>query len=162
MRFETVLSCLALCMLAACASPASEPPVGAAAGKPPSASAPHSGRQARGISWRLEDLDQTGIIDRSRITLLLGDDGRASGMAGCNRYTAAYTLDGTTLAVDPRIASTRMACVSEAMMYQEQRYFELLPLMDTAGVDATGALILTGKGGASMKFYPDEDAAQAP
>lgn len=162
MRLQTVLSCLALCMLAACTNPASLAPAGPTAVEPPSGAAPHGARQARGIPWRLEDLDRTGIIDRSRITLLLGNDGRASGMAGCNRYTAAYTLDDATLAIDPRIASTRMACAAEAMMYQEQRYFELLPLMDRAVVDATGALILTGKGGVSMKFYPDEDAGQTP
>ncbi len=168
MRRESVLAGLVLMLLAAC----DKPPVAGQAGVTDSVEtgpemAPGglprsaSGR-ALGIAWRLEDLDKAGIIDRSRITLLLGEDGRASGMAGCNRYTTGYALDGTALTVDARIASTRMACVADALMYQEQRFFELLPLMQEAKIDETGALILSGKDGASMKFYRDEDAGQAP
>lgn len=36
--------------------------------------------------------------------------GRAEGFAGCNRYSAAYTLTGDSLAFGPAI-STKMACV---------------------------------------------------
>jgi heat shock protein HslJ/uncharacterized lipoprotein YbaY len=121
-----------------------------------------AGAQPRGITWRLEDLNRTGIIDRSRITLLLGEDGRASGTAGCNRYTTGYELNGAVLKIDERIASTQMACVAESLMQQEQRYFELLALMHEAKIDETGALILGGSDGVSMKFYPDEDIDRKP
>lgn len=121
-----------------------------------------AGAQQRGITWRLEDLDKTGIIDRSRITLLLGEDGRASGTGGCNRYTTGYELNGAVLRIDERIASTQMACVAESLMQQEQRYFELLALMHEAKIDGTGALILSGRDGVSMKFHPDEDIDQTP
>jgi heat shock protein HslJ len=168
MRHETVLAGLVLLILAAC----DKPPVAGQAGVTDSVETgpgmapgglPRSASgQVRGTPWRLEDLDKTGIIDRSRITLLLGEDGRAVGMAGCNRYTTGYLLDGKTLTIDPRIASTRMACMTDSLMYQEQRFFELLPLMHKAEIDETGALILGGKDGASMKFYMDEDAGRAP
>lgn len=161
MRRATVLFGFVLLFLAAC----DKLPVPAQAGATDGVEAgtgKTSGGEVRGIAWRLEDLDKAGIIDRSRITLLLGEEGRASGMAGCNRYTTGYALDGTALTIDARIASTRMACVADALMYQEQRFFELLPLMQEARIDETGALILSGKDGASMKFYRDEDAGQAP
>lgn len=149
---------LALCaVLAPLAVSGSEP-------ASPTAGAPTSREQPPvvGTPWRLEDLDRKGIIDRSRITLELGADGRLAGHAGCNRYFGTYTLEGARLRIDERIGSTRMACVAESLMYQEQRFFELLPLMHEAVVDETGALILGGAGGSSMKFHRDEDAGRAP
>lgn len=149
---------LALCaVLAPLAVPGSEP-ASSAAGAPTARAQP----PVVGTPWRLEDLDRKGIIDRSRITLELGADGRLAGHAGCNRYFGSYTLEGGSLRIDERIGSTRMACVAESMMYQEQRFFELLPLMHEAVVDATGALLLGGAGGVSMKFHVDEDAGRAP
>lgn len=161
MRRATVLFGLVLLFLAGCDKLPVPTQAGATDGGEAETGKASDG-QVRGTPWRLEDLDKTGIIDRSRITLLFGEDGRAVGMAGCNRYTTGYLLDGKTLTIDPRIASTRMACAADSLMYQEQRFFELLPLMHEAEIDETGALILGGKDGASMKFYRDEDAGRAP
>jgi uncharacterized membrane protein len=42
----------------------------------------------QGETWVVEDIDGGGIIDRSRVTIEFGDDGRVSGMASCNQYSA--------------------------------------------------------------------------
>jgi heat shock protein HslJ len=149
---------LALCAVLAPMAVSGSEPVSPAAGAPTAREQP----PLVGTPWRLEDLDRKGIIDRSRITLVLGADGRLAGHAGCNRYFGSYTLESGTLRIDERIGSTRMACAAESLMYQEQRFFELLPLMHEAAVDETGALILGGEGGASMKFHLDEDAGRVP
>jgi len=41
----------------------------------------------REVAWVVEDIDVTGIVDRSRATLAFGPDGRLEGRGGCNRYT---------------------------------------------------------------------------
>ena len=41
--------------------------------------------------------------------------GRIAGSDGCNRYSASYTETGSTIEIDPRMVSTRMACPPEVM-----------------------------------------------
>jgi heat shock protein HslJ len=82
-----------------------------------------------GTLWQL-----TGYNDGRGVTSLLLDteitasfDGETvAGTAGCNRYTAAYTLEGDAISVGPA-ASTRMACSDpEGVMEQESAYLAAL------------------------------------
>jgi putative lipoprotein len=156
-------SCALLCVLlpgiAALAPAAALPPAPPAADRcsEPTADT-HADLPIVGTPWRLEDLDRKGIIDRSRITLEFGTDGSLGGHAGCNRYRGSYRLADGTLAIARELVSTRMGCVAESLMYQEQRFFELLPTMDAARVDGTGALQLSGPDGATLTLRLDEDA----
>lgn len=115
--------------------------------------------QITGITWLLEDLNATGIIDNSHMTLLLDGAGRASGHAGCNRYSASYTMTDDTLTLNPNAAMTMMAC-APALMEQEQRFIDALVLMTTYHFDETGALILGG-GDKTMKFRVEAQEAPA-
>lgn len=110
--------------------------------------------QIRNVEWLLEDLNGGGIIDRSHVTMILGDDGRVAGSAGCNRYSSAYELEGETLSVSPQMMSTMMAC-PEALMNQERRFTQTLVAVRSFHFDETGALILTAEGGDTLTFRPD-------
>lgn len=88
--------------------------------------------------WHVEDIGGMGIIDASNVTLDFSEPGRLAGSGGCNRYTATLTDDGFELGP---VASTRMAC-PEALMNQEQRFFEALASVDHVDRDETGALVL--------------------
>jgi hypothetical protein len=57
---------------------------------------------------------------------------RASGYAGCNRYTGAYTLDGAALALRATRA-TRMACIDG--MEREQAFLNALGAVAAWRVD---------------------------
>jgi len=92
--------------------------------------------------WVLEDINNQGIIDNSRVTLNFGDAGRVAGRASCNRYFAGYSVDGETLNIQ-QAATTMMAC-PEALMNQERRFLDALQGAHSFEIDATGALILTG------------------
>jgi len=92
--------------------------------------------------WVLEDINNQGIIDNSRVTLNFGDEGRVAGKASCNRYFAVYSVDGETLNIQ-QAATTMMAC-PEALMNQERRFLDALQGAHSFEIDATGALILTG------------------
>lgn len=94
----------------------------------------------RGKEWVVEDIDRSGIIDRSRVTLNFDDKNRVYGRAGCNTYNGGYTLAGEGLTVTSP-ASTLMAC-AESLMRQEQRFLEILGSVERFELSETGALIL--------------------
>jgi len=94
-----------------------------------------------GVEWVVEDMDRSGIIDASRLTLEFDAAARrVAGRGGCNRYNAAFDLSGEGLSIGPA-AATRMACAS-ALMEQEQRFFALLSRISRFDIDPTGALLL--------------------
>jgi heat shock protein HslJ len=74
-------------------------------------------------------------------------EGRASGFAGCNRFSGGYELAGNRVVFGP-LMSTKMAC--ERGMDVESRYLEALGKVNAWSVDA-GELVLRG-GGAVLRF----------
>jgi len=94
----------------------------------------------QGAEWVVEDLDGRGIIDRSRMTLKFGSDGRLSGRASCNNYWGTYSLTGEVLTVS-QIAATRKAC-PESLMSQENGFLGLLKEIKRFSISPDGALIL--------------------
>ena len=94
----------------------------------------------RGPAWVVEDIDKSGVIERSRPTLLFDDKGRLSGSASCNTYTASYTIGGEGLAIGKSV-STRKAC-PPALMTQEQAFLAFLEAVDRFEIGGDGALIL--------------------
>jgi heat shock protein HslJ len=74
-------------------------------------------------------------------------DTRASGFAGCNRFSGSFELAGARLTFGP-LLSTKMAC--ERGMDVEQRYLDALGKVDAWSVES-GELVLRG-GGAALRF----------
>ncbi|WP_338212400.1 META domain-containing protein [Halopseudomonas aestusnigri] len=99
--------------------------------------------------WVVEDINRGGIIDRSRVTLNFGNDGRVSGRASCNNYVGAYQVDGRTLQLS-QLATTRRAC-APALNEQETRFVQTLEQISRFYLDETGALILESDEGGSLK-----------
>jgi len=93
-----------------------------------------------GAEWVVEDINRTGLIDRSRATLNFGTDGRLSGRASCNTYSGEYTLTAEGLTV-AKIATTRMAC-APALMRQEDLFLAVLRNLQRFTLSPDGALIL--------------------
>lgn len=98
--------------------------------------------------WVVEDINNTGVIDNSHATLSFSDDGRLAGTGSCNNYSAPYTLGGEGLSIGPA-AATMKAC-APALMNQEQNFFDSLAKTERFEIDGTGALILSGPGGARI------------
>jgi heat shock protein HslJ len=88
----------------------------------------------------VEDLNRTGIIDNSRLTLRFADNGQLSGRASCNTYLGQYKLTGEALILSPT-ATTLMSC-PPALMQQERRFLTLLQAVNRFELRADGALIL--------------------
>jgi heat shock protein HslJ len=94
----------------------------------------------QGEEWVVEDVNRTGIIDDSRLTLNFSADGRLMGRAGCNTYSGRYALTGEGLTItDP--VSTRKAC-APALMQQEETFLKVLKGVQRFEISTAGALVL--------------------
>jgi heat shock protein HslJ len=93
------------------------------------------------------------VLDETELTMAFGADGRVSGSAGCNRYTAAYTSEGAALSIGQAAATRRMCVTPEGAMRQEQRFLDALAKAATARLEsdrldlrtADGALAVTAR-----------------
>jgi len=104
--------------------------------------------------WIVEDIDHAGVMDRARLTLSFGPDGTVSGVAGCNRYTGSYRLEGAALSFSGLVA-TQMACASAALMNQQARMLSSLQSVTGLSWTADGALVLSGPAPRSLKLRED-------
>jgi putative lipoprotein len=100
----------------------------------------------KGGVWIVEDINRTGIIDNSRLTLTFGEDGRVSGSTNCNGFSGTYTVDGAKLTLGA-LMMTRRACLAEALSRQEQKYTDALDGELSWTITDDGALELTGAEG---------------
>ena len=75
------------------------------------------------VQWVLvsygDPADPTAVEEGTMVTAEFGADGAVRGSAGCNQYSATYTLHGERLGFGP-IATTAMDC--EVGMEQEDAY----------------------------------------
>lgn len=62
-----------------------------------------------GLMWKVTEIGGQPVPADVTPTIGFADDGTASGMSGCNRFTGRYELTGEGLAFGP-LAMTRMAC----------------------------------------------------
>lgn len=100
---------------------------------------------ALGVEWRLVSLASAPVglgANGQPLTLLLDQGtGRASGYAGCNRFTGSYTLNGSALKLGP-LAMTMMACADGTVL--ETQYTQALQGATGLRVTAAGLELLKG------------------
>lgn len=145
--FATTL--LGFAFLTACQSqPKVQPPEVAE----PAGPAPVTILQAH--KWVVDDIDQKGIVDKSRATLVFSEDGRVAGRASCNRLHGSYSAEQNQLSFG-NVATTLMMC-PEAIMNQEQRFLAALEKVDRFDISEHGALVLYSGEKILVEAFPDE------
>jgi heat shock protein HslJ len=92
-----------------------------------------------GSAWRASGIDMgrgamASVVQGTEVTLAFDAEGRVSGGAGCNRYSARYVADGSALRIEEP-ALTRMACLQPGVMEQERAFLAALRSVATARVD---------------------------
>lgn len=108
-----------------------------------------------GQAWQVTGINNgkqavASVITGSEVTATFGADGTITGSAGCNTYSAAYTLDGDVLAVKPP-ASTRMFCDSPAgVMEQETAFLHALAKSVAVEADANGVTLRDASGATQL------------
>lgn len=99
-------------------------------------------------SWEVTSFLQADavstLIPDSKITAVFEDGGKLTGSAGCNQYSATFTL--APFAIEAPSA-TELACESPpGVMEQEQAFLAALPKAASYTVDGTSLTLLTREG----------------
>lgn len=111
--------------------------------------------------WRVEDIDQGGVIDYALVSVQFEENNRIAGSTGCNRYNGHLDTAGETFVVS-QVASTRRAC-APAVANQEQRF--LAALQDTVRFDfetKPWLFIYDAAGKPRLKLIPMESSSATP
>lgn len=99
-------------------------------------------------AWRVTAIAEAEVPEGVEVSMRFDDEGQVSGRGGCNRYSGGYELAGDRLTIGP-VAMTRMACPDEQMT-TETRFGVAVGDVARAGIDETGALILSDAEGARL------------
>ncbi len=112
-------------------------------------------RDLSGTSWRVTGINNgrqavVSVLKDTQVTLQFDREGRVAGSAGCNRYTAGYTVEGTSLRIG-QAAVTRMACARpDGAMAQEQQFLAALATMATARIEGDRLELRTSDGALAL------------
>jgi len=111
--------------------------------------APQS-RALAGTSWHANGINNgrnavVSLVAGTTVTLQFGLDGRVSGSAGCNNYTATYEADGSRIRISGA-ATTRKMCAGESVMEQEQAFLKALEAATTLRIDGNRLELRDDKG----------------
>ena len=90
--------------------------------------------------WLLEDLGGKGVLDRIQATLAFPAPNKAAGNGSCNRFFGGVEIKGETIKFD-QLATTLMACPSEAISNQESNYLLALQKAERVVIDGPFLLI---------------------
>tara|TARA_R100001039_G_C1854650_1_gene116925 strand:- start:13583 stop:14854 length:1272 start_codon:yes stop_codon:yes gene_type:complete len=99
----------------------------------------HSRDLLVGQEWIVQDINQQGIIDFSRLTMTFDDQGRLSGFTSCNQYSTAYEFNER---LDVASAITTQKVCPVAIMNQEKVFLTTLADVESLDISINGALVL--------------------
>jgi heat shock protein HslJ len=100
----------------------------------------------------LEDGERSPVLQGAAVTISFNNE-RVSGSAGCNRYQASFSFDGSSFSFSPAV-STRKACPQpEGLMEQEYRFLNILPEVTRVTIRGD-ELRLESEAGAALIFRP--------
>lgn len=102
----------------------------------------------RGGVWLVSHLGGQPIVAKSRLTLAFGANGRVTGTASCNTYSAGYLLTGEGVTITMPI-STMRACEAPYMA-QEAIFLEVLRGVNRFERSADGVLTLHAADGGTI------------
>lgn len=113
------------------------------------------GKLLRGPEWVVEDIDGSGIIDSSRVTISFLEHNRVAGHASCNQFSGGWKLTGEGL-MFTRMVSTKKAC-APALMDQESRFLSLLEDIRRFDIGRHGELLLITSDGGTIRAFRSTD-----
>ena len=112
-----------------------------------------------GTRWRAAAINNgkgavTSVVAGTSVTIEFGADGRASGSAGCNGFSAPYAQNGMQLTVRP-VAATRKMCPDDALMRQEQEFLQALEGVAAMKLEGAALELRTGSGALAVALVRD-------
>ena len=101
-----------------------------------------------GTTWRIVQVDGADVQAPADVNLaphlrVLSAEGPVHGATGCTRCSGPYRADGVRVGFGP-LATTRMACVDQALGDQEQRILTVLQAADGYRIDGRWLWLMVG------------------
>jgi heat shock protein HslJ len=117
-------------------------------------------RALAGTSWRALGINNgkgavASIVLGSNVSMVFGPDGRVTGFAGCNHYSAGYEADPSHLKFT-QAAATRKMCASEDVMRQEQAFLQALETVSTMRFEGNRLDLRRADGALAIALLQDE------
>jgi heat shock protein HslJ len=117
-------------------------------------------RTLAGTSWRAVAINNgrgavASLVLGSEVTVVFGDDGRVTGFAGCNQYSAGFETDASHLKFTPA-AATRKMCASDDVMQQEQAFLKALESVDTLRFEGNRLDLRRADGALAIALMQDQ------
>lgn len=118
-----------------------------------------------GTTWRVTGYNNgkkalVSVANGTKLTAEFRADGKLGGSAGCNRYTAAYTISGKSISIGPA-AATRKSCPAPAgVMTQEARFLRALASAATYRFDGDRMEMRTSSGALAVTLSAEEKPEQ--
>jgi heat shock protein HslJ len=110
-----------------------------------------------GKNWQASFLNNgsgtlLSVLSETVVTALF-ESGTLSGSAGCNGYTALYSLDEDKLRIEPATVTEMYCELPAGMMDQEFQYLILLPLVSSYKVEGNHLTLFDRDGMILIEYY---------
>jgi uncharacterized lipoprotein YbaY len=119
-----------------------------------------------GTSWTATGVNNgqgavVTLLAGTEITANFGADGKLTGSAGCNNYSAAYQTAGNTLTIGPAAATRKLCSQPEGLMEQETRYLAALGAVATYQLRGNKLELRTADGALAATFVSSGQTGSA-
>lgn len=117
--------------------------------------APGQGDGLLSTVWELVAFREGGtespVIEGSRVSLEIDENGQAGGSGGCNSYGGQAKIEANNISFS-EIHSTLMACLDDGVMEQETRFYQALENSREFELDGDRLTIFYGEGQDALVF----------
>jgi uncharacterized lipoprotein YbaY len=110
-----------------------------------------------GTSWTATGVNNgqaavVSLIAGTEITANFGTDGKLTGSAGCNSYTATYQIEDSNISIGPAAATRKLCSQPEDVMAQETQYLAALVTAATYQLRGDKLELRTADGALAVTF----------
>ncbi len=121
-------------------------------------------RDLAATSWRVSGYNNgkqavVSVLPDSQLTISFAGDGRLTGSAGCNSYTASYSTAGNSIRIGQAAATRKMCSKPDGLKEQEKRFLRALASAASWQLDGGRLELRTATGALALSLTAAEPAA---
>jgi heat shock protein HslJ len=105
----------------------------------------------QGPTWRLTTMAGQPVLEGTTVTAAFSSQGSVAGAAGCNSYSGIAQAEAGHLKIGS-LVSTMMACESDPVMRQEERYLATLAAATQYDIEGTELRLGTSPSEVTLVF----------
>lgn len=98
------------------------------------------------------------VLAGTEMTAVFSEDGGLSGLAGCNNFMSSYTLDGTSIAIQPPAATRKLCGEPQGIMEQETAYLAALSTAASYEIMGDELILYDAEGARAVTFVAEQTA----